>query len=61
MKNKEILEQPNGKPTDPILALMKEMSFEMTQEVYLDLAYPEGINSEAEAMLPEEFHSLPKK
>ena len=61
MRQQGILEQPSGKTTDPILALMQEMKFQMTQEVYLGLAYPEGINSEAEAMLPEEFHNLPKK
>ena len=61
MKQQAILEQPNGKLSDPILASMRKMGFELTQENYLQIAYPEGINSEAKASLPEEFHALPKK
>jgi|TARA_B110000967_G_C18725354_1_gene479805 hypothetical protein len=61
MKQQAILEQPNGKLSDPILAYMRKMGFELTQENYLQIAYPEGINSEAKASLPEEFHDLPKK
>jgi hypothetical protein len=40
---------------------MKEMGIEMTQENYLAIGYPDGINSESEATLPEAFHSLPKE
>jgi hypothetical protein len=61
MKQQAILEQPNGKLSDPILASMRKMGFELTQENYLQIAYPEGVNSEAKASLPEEFHALPKK
>jgi hypothetical protein len=47
--------------TDPILESMRNKGIKLTQEAYLGLAYPEGMNSEAKATLPEEFYSLPKK
>jgi hypothetical protein len=61
IKQQATLDQPSGKLSDPILASMRKMGFELTQENYLQIAYPEGINSEAKASLAEEFHALPKK
>jgi len=61
MKQEEKPKQQTGNQTDPVLESMKRMGFEMTQKTYLALAFPEGIDSESAATLPEEFHSLPKE
>jgi UDP-N-acetylmuramoylalanine-D-glutamate ligase len=61
MKQQAILDQPSGKPTDPILKHLQSRGVQVTQEMYLAYAHPEGMDAETEAMLPEEFHDLPKK
>jgi hypothetical protein len=61
MKQQVILDQPSGKPTDPILKHLQSRGVQVTQEMYLAYAHPEGMDAETEAMLPEEFHDLPKK
>ncbi|MDA9559636.1 hypothetical protein N9R59_01685 [Porticoccaceae bacterium] len=60
-KQQAILDQPSGKTTDPILKYLLDQGEEVTQEMYLAIAHPEGMDAETEAMLPEEFHSLPVK
>jgi hypothetical protein len=61
IKQQAILDQPSGKPTDPILKHLQSRGVQVTQEMYLAYAHPEGMDAETEAMLPEEFHALPKK
>ena len=61
MKQEENSEQQIGKETDPILESMKRNGIKMTQENYLAIGYPDGINSESEATLPLDFYSLPKE
>ena len=60
-KQQAILDQPSGKTTDPILKHLQSKGVQVTQEMYLAIAHPEGMDAETEAMLPEEFHSLPVK
>ena len=50
-----------AKSTSPTLQELRAQGIKPTQESYLALAHPEGMDAEGEAMLPEEFHSLPKK
>ncbi len=54
-------EYAKSKATDPTLQELRAQGIKPTQESYLALAHPEGMDAEGEAMLPEEFHSLPKK
>jgi hypothetical protein len=61
IKQEAILDQPSGKQTDPILKHLQSRGVQVTQEMYLAYAHPEGMDAETEAMLPEEFHDLPKK
>jgi hypothetical protein len=61
MKQEEKPKQQIGKEKDLILESMERNGIEMTQENYLAIGYPDGINSESEATLPEAFHSLPKE
>lgn len=50
-----------AKSKDPALKHLQSRGVQVTQEMYLAFAHPEGMDAETEAMLPEEFHALPKK
>lgn len=54
-------EYAKSKGTDPTLDSILRHGQKPTQALYLALAHPEGVDAETEAMLPEFFHSLPKK